>query len=547
MGTNVPPVTFGPNGFIIPAESAILAGVIADYQAAFGGKLNLSLANPSSLETPQGQLATSTSALVGQANETFQKLANDVDPAFATGRYQDAIARIYFLNRLPSEPTALQVQCLGGQNVQIPINALIQDDAGNLYGCTESGTIPSGGSIILPFAALLPGPTEVPGEATIYQNIPGWDSVTIISGTVGNNTESDSAFEARRAASVAKNSIGSLPSILGAVLEVPGVLDAYVTENATNAPVTFKGAILAANSLYVAVIGGLASDVAQAIWSKKAPGCSYNGNTTVVVQDNNPGYTPPYPAYNVSFEIPPPLAILFAVNIANGPLVPANATALIQQAIISAFAGGDGGARARIGTTIYALRYVAPILALGSWVQIISIQVGSNNTPAAVFSGTISGTNLTVGTLISGTIAIGQTITDANGDIALGTTIVSQTSGTPGGAGVYVVSVSQTVAGASFTGVGSGTNLTASAVTGVIEVGNIIAGSGIAPGTKILSQTSGTPGGAGVYVTSLSTTVNGATTAAKGITAAIATLADVDVNINQAPSLNAANIGVTTT
>jgi len=43
----------------------------------------------------------------------------------------------------------------------------------------------------------------------------------------------------------------------------------------------------------------------------------------------------------------------------------------------------------------------------------------------------------------SGTIKVGQTLT--GGNIALGTTIVSQTSGTTGGAGVYVVSVSQTL------------------------------------------------------------------------------------------------------
>lgn len=65
---------------------------------------------------------------------------------------------------------------------------------------------------------------------------------------------------------------------------------------------------------------------------------------------------------------------------------------------------------------------------------------------------------------------------------------------------------------ASFTGVGSGTNLTISAVTGVIRIGATISGSGIPVGTTILSQTSGTTGFSGVYVTSAATTVNGATT-----------------------------------
>lgn len=64
--------------------------------------------------------------------------------------------------------------------------------------------------------------------------------------------------------------------------------------------------------------------------------------------------------------------------------------------------------------------------------------------------------------------------------------------------------------GATFTGTQSGTNLTTTSVTGLISVGDTIAGTGVASGTKIVSQTSGTPGGAGVYVTSLSGTASSA-------------------------------------
>jgi hypothetical protein len=51
---------------------------------------------------------------------------------------------------------------------------------------------------------------------------------------------------------------------------------------------------------------------------------------------------------------------------------------------------------------------------------------------------------------------------------------------------------------ASFTGSGSGTNLTTTSVTGSIQIGQTVAGSGVPSGTKIVSQTSGTPNGAGV-------------------------------------------------
>ena len=68
--------------------------------------------------------------------------------------------------------------------------------------------------------------------------------------------------------------------------------------------------------------------------------------------------------------------------------------------------------------------------------------------------------------------------------------------------------------GATFTGSGSGTNLTTSAVTGLISVGDTVTGSGVGASVTILSQTSGTTGGAGVYVTSAATTATGTCTTA---------------------------------
>ena len=369
--TNVPAPTFGATGFVAPAESLILAGRQADINAALGGGLN------PALTTPQGQLASSDAAIIGNCYTQFAAIANGVDPAFASGRMQDAIGRIYFLQRVAAAPTVAQVTC-SGAGATIPVGATITAADGNLYSATASGTIPAaGGSIVLPFACQVTGPIVCPAQTfTIYQTIGGWDSATsAAAGTPGNAVESRNAFESRRAASVASNSAGFTSSILGAVLAVPGVLDAYVADNANNYPVAVGGVTLAANSVYVAVVGGVASAVAQAIWSKKPPGCVYNGSTTVTVYDPNPAYTSP-PAYNVSFTIPTATTILFAVSIANGPSVPANAGALIAAAIVAAAAGNDGGPPMAIGSMVYASRFYAPVAAVGAWVRIISIQVG---------------------------------------------------------------------------------------------------------------------------------------------------------------------------
>lgn len=440
MTTNVPVPTFGPTGFVAPDETDILAGFQADFQAAFNGALNFT-----NQETPQGQLTASLSALTGACFDLFVALANSVDPAFAQGRMQDAIARIYFLTRIPAQPTILQIVCVGLAGTVIPANTLISDPAGNLYQSTVSFTIPLGGSGVNAFSAQIPGPISVPAAVSIYQAIPGWDSITVQSGVVGRNTESQSAFETRREQSVAQNSLGSLSSVLGAVLSVAGVSDAFATENVNSTPLTIGGFTLAANSLYVAAVGGADADVARAIWSKKAPGCAYNGNTTVAVQDTNSGYNPPLPSYNVTFERPASLAIVFLVTIVSSTQVPADAQSRIGNAIVGAGAGADGGPRARVGATLLASRFNAPIAALGAWAQVISIKVGSGNLAAAVFTASFSGTVMTVTVLTSGVIAVGQTIVGQG--VPVGTVITSLGSGA-GGTGTYNLSNSFTLGSA---------------------------------------------------------------------------------------------------
>jgi hypothetical protein len=542
MGTNVPGVTFGPNGFIAPSESAVLAGTLADILAAFAlAGFNL---NPK-LTTPQGQIASSNAAIIGNTNATFLFYTQQVDPAYATGRMQDALARIYFITRNPAQPTVVECICTGLAGVAIPSGALAADSAGNIYTCTEGGTIPSGGSTTLAFANQAVGPIPCPeGTLTIiYQAIPGWDSITNgQDGVLGSNVETRQAFEARRAASVGVNSGGALGSILGAVLSVPGVLDAYVTENPTGAPVTVGGVTLAANSVYVAVVGGAEDAVAQAIWSRKAPGCAYNGNTTVDVQDENPVYNGNGPIYPVTFEIPSSLSILFAVTLFDNVGIPSNAVSLIQNAIIAAFAGSDGGPKASIGATVLASRFYSTVAALGPWALIESLYVGSNNEETAIFSGTIAGTVMTVTEVFSGTLAIGQALSDRTGLVTEGTLIVSGSGSTWG------VTPSEEVPGAAFTGNASGANLTVSAVTGTIVPGMALHGTGVPSGTTILSQTSGTVGGAGVYVTSAVTTASSASLTADDLfTAAVPNLNSVAVNINQIPTIAAANIQVATT
>ncbi len=124
-------------------------------------------------------------------------------------------------------------------------------------------------------------------------------------------------------------------------------------------------------------------------------------------------------------------------------------------------------------------------------------------------------------TAVTGVITVGETLGTTTG-ITAGTTIVSQTSGTTGGAGVYVTSAATTISAATATSFGITLTVTAVA-SGTIEVGESITGTGIPAGAVVASQVSGATGGVGVYTLSVPATAYAASTAITSVGGVVAT------------------------
>ena len=131
----------------------------------------------------------------------------------------------------------------------------------------------------------------------------------------------------------------------------------------------------------------------------------------------------------------------------------------------------------------------------------------------AVFTGSVSGSTLTVSSVSSGTIAVNQQLLGVG---VLAETVITALGTGTGGAGTYTINRSQTVAsevmstatvGAVVTGTIAGTTLTVSAVTsGTLYVGQTIQGTGVTLGTIITALGTGT-GGIGTYTLSVASTV----------------------------------------
>lgn len=381
MATNVPPLQFTTTGIVLPEERAILAGVQADIDAAFGGGVD------PGLTTPQGQLAQSMTAAIGDKDAQIAQMAANVNPDKAEGAWQDALGRIYFLTRIAASGTVVTGTCTGLVGTVIPAGSVAQDTNGYLYYSLAAATIPASGSVDVDFQNATTGPIGCPigNLSKIYTAIPGWDRVeNLTAGTLGVDVESRTAFEERRRQSVAINATNSNGAVLAAVLAVPGVLDAYVIDNpdgavknygATNYP-------LVKNSIYVAVAGGAAADIAQAIVSNRSSGCSYNGDTSYTFTDSV-NYAEPYPKYVVTWKAADATPAFFKVELANNPALPSDIVTLVRNAIIAAFNGADGGSRARIGSTIYAGRFYAGVAAVNANVNIQSISMGFTSAAGA--------------------------------------------------------------------------------------------------------------------------------------------------------------------
>ena len=387
MSTSVPAIQWTPEGVVLPTDAAILAGRQADIDTAFGGGVN------PSLSTPQGQIASSDSAIIADKNSQIAYIANQVDPQYAEGRFQDAIGRIYFMTRQAATSTVVIAAIGGLPGAYIAAGALALDTSGNVYQLLGSVTIGPSGTVPAEFANVATGPIPCPsGSLTqIYRAIPGWDTITnSAAGILGSDVETSQEFELRRQNSVALNSHGTTDAIFANVYAVPGVLDCYVIDNPSGSTVNYGPTSypLAPHSVYIAVVGGEASAIAQAIWNEKDGGCSYSawpdypsGSTvpgegsveTVVVYDTR--YSSPQPAYGVSFVVPAPTPVYFAVAVTNTATLPSDYVTLIQNAIIAQFSGDNSNTPAGIASLILASSYYGAVLAAVPGLVLLSIYV----------------------------------------------------------------------------------------------------------------------------------------------------------------------------
>lgn len=375
LNTAVPDVTITENGLSVPDVADILSGRLTDMTAALGGGAS------QSLSSPQGQIAQSDTEIIAQVDDKLLCLFNQINPDFATGRFQDGIGRIYFMERISAQGTVVTATCIGQVGTIIPAGSTAIDTSGYIYQAVDSITIPAGGSVDGAFVNTTTGPIPCAAGALnqIYRAISGWDAITNASpGAVGVDVESRIAFESRRKQSVARNGRNMDGATRSAILETTGVLDAYVWSNRTASTVN-RGTTnfpVIAHSIYICVYGGADADVADAIFRTYNPGANLNGDTTYTVYDTE-NYSAPYPEYVMQWQRAIATRVHFSISLDSSLNPPSDITAQVKAMITRVFTGNyDGIEKARIGATINSGKYYAPVISISpDTVGILSLQV----------------------------------------------------------------------------------------------------------------------------------------------------------------------------
>lgn len=384
-------------GFDVTEIDDLREQIASEWQEAFKEK-DRPLLNTDP-ETPQGQIIDSQVATVNQKDSEVLYLAQQFDPRTAEGRFQNALAEIYFIKRKPAINSYAMCTINGRAGTQIDTGALIESKIdGTQWSLDQNVTIPANETITAKFTCLTDGAISASaGTLTkIVTTVTGWDTVTNATAIVGSLEESQSAFEQRRKDSVSLNARSTVNAVYANVAQCDGVIAVYAVDNKKNISETIDNYTLTPHSVFVSVIGGENEDIAKAIYNNLSAGCDYNGNTSVDITNEYSGAVE-----TVKFYRPDVFNVFVKVQIQNSAQLQNDYENIVKQAVYNNFYGLDSTKinnepllRLKMNDDLYSSRFTPSILNAGitnvltvqlsldgsEWVNNIHIPITANPT-----------------------------------------------------------------------------------------------------------------------------------------------------------------------
>lgn len=285
-GASDMPNSLGPAGLTTATNTELQTQYTTALQTLYGPDINLSS------DTPDGQLINIFIQSVLDLADLLTQIYNSFNPDNAVGVILDQRVAINGIQRQAGTFTVTNVTVVNTQSVNLfgldqtvePIYT-VSDAAGNLWELQSTQTGVAPGTHVFSFQSAVEGPiVSIPNTITIQ--------VTIVLGvasvnnpttytTLGIAEESDASLRVRRQRSVSLASQGYLSGLLAALLNITGVVSAFVYENTGDSP---DADGVPGHSIWV-IVGGSPTDqdVATAIYQKRNAGCGMFGDKNFVV------------------------------------------------------------------------------------------------------------------------------------------------------------------------------------------------------------------------------------------------------------------------
>ena len=344
----------------------VRAVFIEAFKTNGGGIINT---DPS---TPQGQLIDSITALIVQKDNDILYLANMFNPLKSQGIWQDALGKLYYLERHKAIASKAVIKCTGKAGVFVPTGAqLLSTFDNSKWSCIKGDSIKANGFVELEFCCNQTGPIAAPPNSLtkIITTVAGWDTANNENAAiVGQDEESAAAFENRRYKSVAYNSRSSIQSAYSKIAALDGVIAVCMRQNRTDQNTYIDGVEIKAHSVYTCVLGGNDNEIANALYSSISAGCAYTGSTEIEIKDKITKAKD-----KIRFSRPHERAICVEIDIRKSDLLPPNAEELIKSIIYNNFYGTKQAqiysatpiTRVVMGDDLYSSRFYAPLIAQG--------------------------------------------------------------------------------------------------------------------------------------------------------------------------------------
>lgn len=223
--------------------------------------------------------------------------------------------------------------------------------------------------------------SEEAGSITnILTPVLNWDSVTNPFNAIpGANQETDSELRERFRSSKASRASNIIESLYASLEALDNVEEVMIYENVTD---TVDASGIPGHSFMSLVLGGVDSDIAQAIWNNKPAGIRTFGNTSYQILDSqgNP--------HTINFQRPTQVPVYITVNLTKFSQYPNNGDSLVRQALIDYFSVNFG-----IGDSVVYSRLYTPINSVPGH-QINSLTIGTSPNPTQMQNIPISFTQI---------------------------------------------------------------------------------------------------------------------------------------------------------